>query len=228
MKVKNKEGEAERGYKLLIRDIMTTNVVTIPSNTSIADAKRILEAHRFQRLPVVDKGKLVGLITSRRLESVSPSRATSLTVWEMTYVLSHTPVKEVMEKNVITVTPDTTAEEAVALAQSNHIGTLVVLENNNVVGIVTTNDFFYKIVNPVLGLGIDGTRLEIADAGNAKSMEKILSEINKLGLDVATIHVETLPDKKTKDVCMHINTEDVSKLVPKLKAAGFQVEIRKR
>lgn len=213
---------------MLISDIMTTNVVTIPSNTSIADAKRIMEAHRFQRLPIVDKGKLVGIVTGRRLESVSPSKATSLTVWEMTYVLSHTPVKEIMEKNVITVTPETTAEEAVTLAQSNKVGTLVVLEDSHVVGIVTTNDFFYKIVNPVLGLGSRGTRLEIIGAGNAKALEKIMSAVNKLGLEIITIHIEALPDKKERDICLHIDSDDVNKLVAKLKADGFQVNTRKR
>ena len=180
---------------MLIRDIMTTNVVTIPSSTSIADAKRIMEAHRFQRLPVVDKGKLVGIVTARRLESVSPSKATSLTVWELTYLLNNTQVKDIMEKHVLTITPDTTAEEAVALAQSNKVGTLVVLENNVVVGIVTTNDFFYKIVNPVLGLGNVGTRLEIANAGNAKDLEKIMATVNKLGLQIITLHIEVLPEK---------------------------------
>jgi acetoin utilization protein AcuB len=213
---------------MLISDVMTTNVVTIPSNTSISDAKKIMEAHRFQRLPVVDKGKLVGIVTARRLESVSPSKASSLTVWELTYVLHSTPVKDIMEKNVITVTPETTAEEAVALAQSNKVGTLVVLDNSHVVGIVTTNDFFYKIVNPILGLGTPGTRLEIINAGNAGALEKIMAAVNKLGMKLVTLHIEVLPDKQERNICLHIESEDVSQLVEKLKAGGFQVTIRKR
>ncbi len=213
---------------MLIRDTMTTNVVTIPSNTSISDAKRIMEAHRFQRLPVVDKGKLVGIVTARRLESISPSKASSLTVWELTYLLHSTPVKDIMEKNVITVTPETTAEEAVALAQSKKVGSLVVLEDNRVVGILTTNDLFYEIVNPILGLGIRGTRLEIINAGNAAALEKIMSAVNKLGLKLVTLHIEILPDKKERNICLHVDTDDVSKLVEKLKAGGFQVTIRKR
>jgi len=213
---------------MLIRDTMTTNVVTIPSNTSISDAKRIMEAHKFQRLPVVDKGKLVGIVTARRLESVSPSKASSLTVWELTYLLHSTPVKDIMEKNVITVTPETTAEEAVALAQSKKVGSLVVLEDNRVVGILTTNDLFYEIVNPILGLGSRGTRLEIINAGNAAALEKIMSAVNKLGLKLVTLHIEILPDKKERNICLHVDTDDVSKLVEKLKAGGFQVTIRKR
>ncbi|MCD6567816.1 MAG: CBS domain-containing protein [Dehalococcoidia bacterium] len=68
---------------MYIRDIMTTNVVIIPSNTSIADAKRIMTAHKFERLPIVDKGKLVGIVTSHGLEQMSSLKATSLTVWEL-------------------------------------------------------------------------------------------------------------------------------------------------
>jgi acetoin utilization protein AcuB len=213
---------------MLIRDIMTTNVVTIPSNTSISDAKRLMEAHRFQRLPVVDKGKLVGIVTERRLESVSPSKATSLTVWELTYLLNTTTVKEIMEKDVVTVTPDTTAEEAVALAQSHKVGALVVLDDHHVVGIVTTNDFFYKILNPILGLGSPGTRLEITGGGSTRALEDIVSTVNKAGVGIVTLHIEMLPEKTSKDICLHLNTNDVTELVGTLRAKGYAVNIRKR
>ena len=185
---------------MLIRDVMTINVVTIPSKTSISDARRIMEAHRIQRLPVMDKGKLVGIVTARRLESVSPSKATSLTVWEMSYLLNTTQVKEIMEKKVVTVSPDTTTEEAVAVAQSNKVGCLLVVDSGQVVGITTTNDFFYKIVNPILGLGTPGTRIEVIGAGSGKGLEEVISTVNKRGLEIITLHVEVLPDKTEKDI----------------------------
>jgi acetoin utilization protein AcuB len=211
-----------------VSDIMTTNVVTIPSNTSIADARRIMEAHRIRRLPVVDKGKLVGIVTDRRLESVSPSQATSLTVWELTYLLNKTTVKDIMEKNVVTVSPDMSAEEALAAAQGNKVGALVVIEEGRVVGIATTNDFFYKIVNPILGLGQPGSRVEIIGGGNTKALAEITSTIDKLGLEISTLHIEQLPEAKDKDVCVHINSEDVSQLMAELKAKGYRVSLRRR
>src|SRR4030042_2605487 len=113
---------------MYIRDIMSTNVVTIPSSTSIADAKRIMTAHKIGRLPAVDRGKLVVMVTTRRLEQVSPSKATSLTVWELSYLLEKTTVKEIMEKNVVTVTPDMTVEAGGALAHRKKEGSLVLLE----------------------------------------------------------------------------------------------------
>ena len=213
---------------MYVRDIMTTNVVTIPSSTSIADARRIMEAHRIRRLPVVDKGKLVGIVTGRRLESVSPSQATSLSVWELTYLLNKTMVKEIMEKNVATVSPGMSAEEALALGQSNKVGAAVVVEEGRVVGIITTNDFFYKIVNPILGLGQPGTRVEIIGGGETKALAEIISTVNELGLEITTLHIEQLPEAKKKDVCVHINSEDVGKLLAELKGKGYRASVRKR
>lgn len=211
-----------------VSDIMTTNVVTIPSNTSLADAKRIMEAHHIRRLPVVDKGKLVGIVTEHRLESVSPSKATSLSVWELTYLLDKTTVKEIMERNVITVSPDTSVEESVALAQGHKVGALVVVEDGRVVGIATTNDFFYKIVNPILGLGEPGSRIGITGGGESKALEEVISTVNKLGLEITTVHIEQLPGAKEKDVCVHVNNGDVKKLVAELKAKGYKVSVRRR
>ena len=135
---------------MYVRDIMTTNVVTIPSSTSIADAKRIMEAHRIRRLVVVDKGKLVGMITKAITRRVAPSEATSLSVWEINYLMAKMVVKDVMKTDVVTVSPDVTVECAVATAQQHGVGALPVLEDDVLVGILTTNDFFYKILNPLL------------------------------------------------------------------------------
>jgi len=213
---------------MYVRDIMTTNVVTIPSSTSIADAKRIMEAHKFRRLPVVDKGKLVGIVTERKLEQVSPSKATSLSVWELSYLLDKTPVKEIMERNVVTVPPDMTAEESLAVAQSNKVGALVVVEDGKVVGISTTNDFFYKIVNPLLGLGEPGARIEVTGGGEGKALEEVISIINKRGLKITTLHILAPPEATKRDVIVHVDSEDVAQLVTELEGKGYPVKLRQR
>lgn len=207
---------------MYISDVMTSNVVTIPSSTSIADAKRIMTAHKIQRLPVVDKGKLVGIVTARGLEQVSPSKATSLTVWELSYLLDKTTVKEIIEKHVVTVPPDMMVEEAASVAQSNRVGSLVVLDDGRVVGIVTTNDFFYKILNPKLGVArlgapLPGTRVEVVGGGEGKAMEEIVSTTNKLGMKVLTVHsMPPVEGIATKDICIHLENEDVGQLVSEL------------
>ena len=138
---------------MFVRDVMTTNVITVPSTTSIYDARNIMKAHKFRRLPVVDKGKFVGLVTDHSLDQVSPSKATSLSVWELNYLLAKTTLKDVMIRNIISVSPDATVEEAVAIAQTNKVGCLPVVEDNKIVGIVTTNDFFLSYSQSHLGCG---------------------------------------------------------------------------
>ena len=213
---------------MYVRDIMTTNVVTIPSSTSIADAKRIMEAHHIRRLPVVDKGKLVGIVTENRLESVSPSKATSLTVWQLSYLLDRTPVKEIMEGNVMTITPDATVEESVAIAQGSRVGALVVVEDGRVVGICTTNDFFYKIVNKVLGLGEPGTRIEVTGGGESKALEEVISTVNRHGLKITTLHIIPSSEAIEKDAVVHVDSDNVSQLITELEGKGYPVKVRRR
>jgi acetoin utilization protein AcuB len=215
---------------MFVRDIMTMNVVTIPSNTSISDAKRIMEAHRIRRLPIVNRGKLVGIVTEHRLEAYTPSKATTLSVWEIGYLLGNTPVKDIMQKNVVTVTPDMTVEEVLALAQEKEVGALPVLEDGRVVGIVTTNDFFYKIANPVLGIGMPGTRVEVIGSGDDKVIENVVSLANRQGMRIITIHVVNIPEspKEKKDIVIHLDTEDTSKFVEELKTKGYEVILRTR
>ena len=213
---------------MYIRDIMTTNVVTIPSSTSVAEARRIMAVHGFSRLPVVDKGKLVGMVTARLLEKVAPSKATSLTMWELSYLLSKTTVEEIMVRDVVTVTPDITVEESVALAQSHKVGALVVIEGGRVVGISTTRDLFYKMFNPILGLGEPGTRIEVFGGGEGKALEEVVSLINKRGLRIVTLHIIIPPGATEKNVVVHLGTEDVSQIIADLESNGYKVNMRKR
>ena len=96
------------------------------------------------------------------------------------------------------------------------------------VGVSTTNDFFYKIVNPVLGLGQPGSRIEVTGGGEGKALEEIISTINRLGLEITTLHIEALPEADTRDICVHVSTEDVSQLMAELGSKGYPVSVRQR
>ncbi|MBW1691704.1 MAG: CBS domain-containing protein [Deltaproteobacteria bacterium] len=215
---------------MFVKDVMTMNVVSIPSNTSIADAKRIMEAHKIRRLPVVDRGRLAGIVTERRLEQYTPSKSTSLSVWEIGYLLGNTPVKDIMEKNVVTVTPDMTVEEALGVAQNQGVGAVPVVENGRLVGIVTTNDFFYKIANPVLGIGMPGTRVEVIGKGRDTVIEDVVSLANKQGIRIITIHVISIAEEpgEKKDIVIHLDTEDTTAFVEETKKKGYEVIVRTR
>ena len=213
---------------MYIKDVMTMNVVTIPSNTTIADTKRIMEAHKIRRLPVVDRGKLVGMVTEHKLEEYTPSKATSLSVWEISYLLGNTTVKDIMEKNIVTVNPDMTVEEALALAQEKKVGALPVLEDGRLVGIVTTNDFFYKIANPTLGIGMPGTRVQITTKTDKNILEDICKVVSQVGMNILTLHMISSTEIGGKDIVVHVDTEDVTDMVKELKDKGYEVLVRKR
>ena len=90
---------------MLISDVMKTNVVSIPSTTSLAEARRIMDAHKIRRLPVIDNLKLEGIVTKDDLDKMGPSQLTTFSVNELVYMLNRITVKDVMHKDVITVPP---------------------------------------------------------------------------------------------------------------------------
>ncbi len=93
---------------MIVRKWMSENPIVIDENASLSDAINLLKEHKIRRLPVLKKGKLTGIISDRDLKEASPSRATSLDIWELHYLMSKIKVKTIMTKNPVTVTPGTT------------------------------------------------------------------------------------------------------------------------
>ncbi len=209
---------------MFVRDVMTYNVVTIPSDTPIMEAERILEFHKFERLPVVDKGKLVGIVTKDDLLKATPSTATSFSRGEIHYLIMKLTVKEIMKKKVVTVSPDTTIERAAAIAQKHRVGCLPVVEGERLVGMTTTNDVFYKIINPLFGIGESGKRIIVYGAGEVEEMQKVLDRVGKAGLKIKTLWVPSGLERK--ELVLHFEASDVTQLVSDLIQAGFSAEER--
>jgi len=213
---------------MIVADVMTTNVVSIPSNTSLADARRIMDAHRIRRLPVIDRGKLMGIVTRDALDKAGPSKLTTFSMHELSYLLSKLTVEEVMRREVVTVSPSMTVEEAVALAQSKQVGALVVIEEDHVAGICTTNDFFYRILNPILGIGLPGSRIVVRNCHKGQDIEKVVSTINKLNVGITNLFLIQFPEAKKHDLVLHLDTPDSSKIIAEIKKMGCLVEERMR
>ncbi|MBP8626604.1 MAG: CBS domain-containing protein [Syntrophorhabdales bacterium] len=209
---------------MLVRDIMTHNVITITEDTYVLDAEKMMDSNKIGRLPIVDGGRLVGIVTKDDVLKASPSSATSYNQRQLFYLMSKLTVKEIMKKKVITVTPDTTIEKAVTIAQKYRIGSLPVVEGDKVVGILTTNDVFYKILNPLLGIGETGKRLLIYNAGTCEGFYKVTDLIMRAGLKVKTIWIPKEPDKH--NLILHLDTEDATSIISAIEKAGFRVELR--
>jgi acetoin utilization protein AcuB len=128
---------------MLAKEWMTRDPVTITDETSMMKAILLMKQHRFRRLPVLHQGKLVGIVSDRDLKEASPSKATTLDVHELYYLLAELQVKEIMTRNPITVSLEDTVEHAAQLMLEHTISGLpVVDEKGDVVGILTQSDVF--------------------------------------------------------------------------------------
>jgi acetoin utilization protein AcuB len=166
---------------MLVANRMTHNPITITADVSIAEAMERMKQEKVRRFPVVDKDrKMIGIVTYQDLLHASPSAATSLSMWEISYLLAQVKVGEIMTKKVITTTEDTPLEEAARLMVDNQIGSLPVVRNDLVVGIITESDIF-RVFLEVFGAREKGIRVTLLAPYVRGSMAEITSTVTKAG-----------------------------------------------
>jgi len=123
-----------------VRTWMTPNPITITPQTTLPEARRLMDEHLIRRLPVIHKGKLVGIVTRGDVREAQASSATSLSVYELNYLLDQLPAKEFMAYEPITISSDAPIGEAARRMQQHKIGALPVVEYGELVGIITETD----------------------------------------------------------------------------------------
>ena len=207
-----------------VAEIMSYNVVTIPSSTSISDAKRIMEAHHYRRLPVVDKGKLVGIVTDRDIREAAPSDATTLSFYELNYLLENLKVSAFMtpREKVFTITPDTLLEEACQLLHDNKIGCLPILEGGKLFGLFTETDALEEFVE-IFGLKQKGTRLNFALEDKPASILGVLEILKKHNVNVISIVSPSYKVEGKRLVTIRIRTESYDGIAKDLEKVGYPV-----
>lgn len=130
-----------------VSDWMTKHVVTTTRQTPIANTHQLMREKNIRRLPVVDNGKLQGIVTIGDVREASPSDATTLSIWELNYLWAQLTVEKIMTRNVLTVNPETPILDAAELMLEHKISGLPVIdENRKLVGIVTESDIFRMLV----------------------------------------------------------------------------------
>lgn len=129
-----------------VKELISGPPISIPPETPVLEARRVMQTRAIRHLLVVEDGRLVGIVTDRDIRLNMPSPATTLSVWEVNYLLARLTVREVMTKSVIVVEPDRDAREAAALLISEKIGALPVVDGGRLVGIVTETDFLRAFV----------------------------------------------------------------------------------
>jgi acetoin utilization protein AcuB len=206
-----------------IRDMMTKNPVTVESDTLVLDAQKIMRENNIRRLPVVDKGKLKGIITKHDLLEAAPSPATSLSIHELNYLLSKMKVKEIMKKDPVTVPPDMPFEEALRLGQEKKVGSFPVVENGKLVGIATESDLV-RFLTRALGIKEEGSRITIEGlGGKLTDLEKIISIVNQHQTIILSMISLPRPEKKDWMIVLRLKTSNLDPIVKDFKKAGFNV-----
>lgn len=181
---------------MLVKDWMSKEVVTVDVNDSMLSATKLLKQQKIRMLPVMKKGKLVGVVTDRDLKGASASDATTLEVHELLYLISKIKVSEIMTKNPVTVPPDFTVEEtAEVLLASKISGVPVVDYAGKVVGTITQTDLF-KVLVSLTGLSKRGILFAFKLKDEPGSIKELTDIIRKYGGRMASIlsSYEGVPD----------------------------------
>jgi acetoin utilization protein AcuB len=205
-----------------VKDFMSTNVVAIDEDTSLHDARKIMEAHKIRRLPVMRKGRLIGLVTLRMLLEAAPSPATDLTIHELHYLLAKMTVKQIMARDPHTVSPDMPAEEALQLGQDMGYGSFPVVDNGRLVGIITESDIV-RVMTKVLGVRVKGKRIDLKVTKQFGNMQRIMAILDDKKAVLLSLMTFMRPKEDDYMIILRIQTEDTGPIVKELTAAGFTV-----
>ena len=202
---------------MLVKNRMSHPIIAVSPDTPIMEAMELMKQKSIRRMPVLDNGKLVGIVSDKDLLNAAPSDATSLSVWEVNYLVARIKIKDVMTKNVMTITEDTPIEEAARIMADNKVGGLPIMRNGEVIGLITETDLF-KLLLELMGAREMGVRVTavipdtlgeldalthaIAEAGgsfisfgqfNADDTDHRVVSFKVTGLSVADVKTATVP-----------------------------------
>ncbi len=166
---------------MLVKGRMSAPIISTTPETQIMEAMDVMKRNNIRRMPVLNKkGELVGIISDKDLLNAAPSNATSLSVWEVNYLVARIKVKDVMTKDVLTIPGDTPVEEAAYMMSNSKIGGLPVTQDGEVVGLITETDLF-KLLVELMGAQSDGVRVTAVVPDVLGELDDITHAISKAG-----------------------------------------------
>lgn len=207
---------------MYVKSRMTSNPYTIAFDAPITEVIELMREKNLKRVPVVHGDKVIGMITHGDIQKVSPTKATTLSIFELNYLLAKTKVSDAMTKEVITVSPDALLEEAAVLMRENKISTLAVVKANKLVGIITESDIFDAFID-LLGFRDAGSRITI-QATDAPGVLADIAEIFR-DLDSNITHIAAYRGSGGySDVVIRTNTINTDDLEKRLAEHGYKIE----
>lgn len=201
---------------MLVREWMTSDVLTVDENTSMMKALHLMKESNIRRLPVMSRGSLVGIISDRDLKEASPSKATTLDVHELYYLLAEIKVKEIMTKNPVTISAGETVERAAVLMLEHKVSGLPVMnKQNELVGIITQSDVFRAFVN-ITGIYKGGVQFAFSLDDKPGSIKEVADTIREYGGRMVSILSSTdMVAEGTRNVYIRVRDmapEDLKKM----------------
>ena len=205
---------------MLVRDRMAAPPITIDVKTSIGEAHALMRHYDIRRLPVVARGRLVGIVSWTDLMRAQPSPASTLSAWEVPGLLRKASVKEIMTADPITIGPDSPIEAAAVIMRRQKIGGLPVVQEGALVGIITESDIFEAFLD-LTGFRGGGTRIVVDLSGQQRALPRIAEIAESSG--VALTSLATYLHQNRRLAVLRVGSDSPHDFVQALGAAGFQV-----
>jgi acetoin utilization protein AcuB len=209
---------------MLVGERMTKPVITVPPEMPIAEALAKMQKARVSRFPVVNKkGKMIGVVSEDDLLHASPSDATSLSVWEINYLLSKITIERVMTTDVVTVTEDTPLEEAARIMADRRVGGLPVVRGQAVVGMITMTDMFHVFLE-MLGARDPGLRLTALVREEPGMLHRLTRAIHEAGGNI--IALSTFSGESTEDREVTLKVDEIDEAALRGALQPFVIEVK--
>ena len=205
---------------MFVKNRMTTEVITLSPDQTLLKAMNIIQQKRIRHLPVVQGGKVVGIVTELDVRRAGASDSTSLSIFELNYLLDQIKVSSFMTKKVITVSPDEPIETAAKIIYDHKIGALPVVDQNQLVGLITSSDILETFIE-VLGINKPSVRVELELENRIGALADTTKILKELGLYLVSL--VTLPEEegqKTRGMVFRVSRTDENKLKDFLRTVG--------
>ncbi len=190
---------------MLVRERMSQPVISVPEDMPVQEALAKMKNEKISRFPVVNKkGNLVGIVSEDDLLNASPSSATTLSVWEVNYLLSKITVERVMTKNVISINDDTPLEDAARIMADNRIGGMPVLHEGKMVGIITETDLF-RVFLELLGARESGVRLTALVKEKPGTLHQLTKAIDEAGGNIIALSTFSGVSSGDRELTVKVN-----------------------
>ncbi len=209
---------------MFVKNRMTVDPWTVRADATIPEAITTMKDRHVRHLPVMDAGRVVGVISEGDIDANLPSKATSLSVNEVTYLINKLTVAKVMSRNPLTIASDALLEQAAVVMRENKIEMLPVVDDGRLVGVITESDLLDAYIE-IMGFRDHGTRLVISAPDVPGALAQLGAVTGKHGANIQHLAVYRGTDE-TSDVVLGVNTADTAELEADLAAAGFVVRGR--